>query len=85
MPSVNLLIADDVGLGKTVEAGLVALELILRHRAQTILVVCKPSLQIQWRNQILEKFGLDSRIVDCELFRSLRRSRGMGRPCLGPV
>lgn len=48
MPRVNLLIADDVGLGKTIEAGLVAQELILRHRARTILIVCPSSIQVQW-------------------------------------
>ena len=74
MPRVNLLIADDVGLGKTIEAGLVAQELILRHRARTILVVCPASLQIQWRDQMRDKFGLEFRIVDSELMRELRRS-----------
>ena len=43
MPRVNLLIADDVGLGKTIEAGLVVQELILRYRARTVLVVCPAS------------------------------------------
>jgi len=64
MPRVNLLIADDVGLGKTIEAGMVALELILRHRARKIVVVCPSALQIQWRDQMRDKFGLDFRIVD---------------------
>jgi hypothetical protein len=44
MPRVNLLIANDVGLGKTIEAGLVAQELLLRHRVRTILIVCPASL-----------------------------------------
>ena len=77
MPRVNLLIADDVGLGKTIEAGMVALELIIRHRARKLLVVCPPSLQIQWRDQMRDKFGLDFRIVDSSLLRDLRRRRGI--------
>ena len=77
MPRVNLLIADDVGLGKTIEAGMVALELILRHRARKILIVCPSSLQIQWRDQMRDKFGLDFRIVDSNLLRDLRRRRGI--------
>jgi superfamily II DNA/RNA helicase len=77
MPRVNLLVADDVGLGKTIEAGLVAQELILRHRTRTILVVCPASIQIQWRDQMREKFGLEFRIVDSSLMKDLRRSRGL--------
>ena len=77
MPRVSLLIADDVGLGKTIEAGLVALELILRHRTRSILVVCPSSLQIQWRDQMRDKFGLEFRIVDSRLMRDLRRKRGI--------
>lgn len=75
MPRVNLLIADDVGLGKTIEAGMVGLELIIRHRARKILVVCPSALQIQWRDQMRDKFGLDFRIVDSSLMRDLRRRR----------
>jgi superfamily II DNA or RNA helicase len=78
MPRTNLLIADDVGLGKTIEAGLVAQELILRHRARTALVVCPASLQLQWREEMREKFGLEFRIVNRELLGRLRRSRGVG-------
>jgi len=77
MPRANLLIADDVGLGKTIEAGLVAQELIIRHRARRILIVCPAALQVQWRDQMRDKFGLEFRIVDHELMRTLRRERGL--------
>jgi superfamily II DNA/RNA helicase len=77
MPRVNLLVADDVGLGKTIEAGLVAQELILRHRTRNILVVCPASIQIQWRDQMRDKFGLEFRIVDSALMKDLRRNRGL--------
>lgn len=77
MPRVNLLIADDVGLGKTIEAGLVAQELILRQRVRRILIVCPSSLQVQWREQMRDKFGLDFRSVDSDLMRDLRRRRGI--------
>jgi hypothetical protein len=49
MPRVALLIADDVGLGKTIEAGLVVQ---LRHRARRVLVVCPASLTIKWREEM---------------------------------
>lgn len=77
MPRVNLLIADDVGLGKTIETGLVVQELILRHRARTVLVVCPASLQVQWQEQMRDKFGLEFRIVDSERMKDLRRQRGL--------
>jgi superfamily II DNA or RNA helicase len=77
MPRVNLLIADDVGLGKTIEAGLVIQELVVRNRARTVLIVCPAGLQIHWRDQIREKFGLEFRIVDTDLMKDLRRSRGI--------
>src|SRR5579875_592989 len=77
MPRVNLLIADDVGLGKTIEAGLVCQELIIRHRARTVLIICPAALQVQWRDQMREKFGLEFRIVDSALMHQLRRTRGI--------
>jgi len=77
MPRVNLLIADDVGLGKTIEAGLVCQELILRYRVRRVLIVCPSALQIQWQDQMWEKFGLEFRIVDSDLQKQLRRSRGL--------
>jgi superfamily II DNA or RNA helicase len=77
MPRTNLLIADDVGLGKTIEAGLVMQELMLRHRARTMLIVCPAGLTLQWHDEMRDKFGLEFRIVDTALLRDLRRSRGL--------
>jgi superfamily II DNA or RNA helicase len=77
MPRVSLLIADDVGLGKTIEAGLVVQEMILRHRVRSVLIVCPSSLQLQWRDEMRDKFGLEFRIVDSEGISQLRRKRGI--------
>lgn len=77
MARTSLLIADDVGLGKTIEAGLVIQEMLLRHRARTVLVLCPASLQEKWRTEMQEKFGLDFRIVDTEFVKRLRRERGL--------
>jgi superfamily II DNA or RNA helicase len=77
MARANLLIADDVGLGKTIEAGLVIQELLLRHRARNVFVVCPASLQEKWRVEMLEKFGLEFKIVNTEYVKELRRARGI--------
>jgi superfamily II DNA or RNA helicase len=77
MPRVNLLIADDVGLGKTVEAGLVIQEMLLRHRARRVLIVCPASLTLKWRDEMAAKFGLDFRILDTAALRELRRTHGL--------
>ena len=77
MARVNLLIADDVGLGKTIEAGLVIQELLVRHRARTVLVVCPSSLQLKWQLEMQEKFGLEFRVVDTEYLKCLRREQGI--------
>jgi len=77
MARTNLLIADDVGLGKTIEAGLVIQEMLLRHRARTILVLCPASLQQKWKQEMAEKFGLEFRIVNTEYVKGLRRKQGL--------
>lgn len=77
MARTNLLIADDVGLGKTIEAGLVVQEMLLRHRARTVLIFCPASLQEKWRAEMQDKFGLEFRIVDTEYVKILRRERGL--------
>ncbi|MFE0762366.1 DISARM system SNF2-like helicase DrmD [Streptomyces smyrnaeus] len=75
-PRVNLLLADDVGLGKTIEAGLVAQELLLRGRAKRIMVVAPAGLTLKWRDELAEKFGLDFTIVDSAACAELRRTKG---------
>ncbi len=77
MPRANLLIADDVGLGKTIEAGLVIQEMILRHRARTALVICPAPLQQKWKDEMWDKFGLKFEIINTEYVKELRRSRGI--------
>ena len=77
MPRVNLLIADDVGLGKTIEAGLVVQEMLLRHRARRVLIVCPASLTLKWRDEMAGKFGLDFMVLDAAALRELRRTHGL--------
>jgi superfamily II DNA or RNA helicase len=76
LPRVNLLIADDVGLGKTVEAGLVVRELLLRRRIDFVVVAAPPSMTLQWQDELAAKFGLAFEIVDRERLATLRRLRG---------
>lgn len=72
----NLLIADDVGLGKTVEAGLIVRELLLRRRIEIIVVAAPASMLLQWQDELAQKFGLDFTIVDREHLLETRRTRG---------
>lgn len=77
MPRVNLLIADDVGLGKTIEAGLVVQELLARQRIRRIMIVCPASLMKQWQEEMLEKFNLEFRIIDRDAIFRLRKEYGI--------
>ncbi len=60
---VRLLIADDVGIGKTIEAGLIVRELIDRGEIDQCCVICPPHLCDQWQRELGSKFGLDAVIV----------------------
>ncbi len=71
---VRMLIADDVGLGKTIEAGLIATELVARNLATRILVVCPKNLSEQWREALNYFFQLDARIISSVQLRSLERA-----------
>ena len=77
MSRVALLVADDVGLGKTIEAGLVIEEMLLRHRARRVLVVCPASLTLKWRDEMRDKFGLGFTVLDAAALKELRRSHGL--------
>jgi superfamily II DNA or RNA helicase len=78
LPRVNLFIADDTGLGKTIEAGLIARELLLRKRAKTIVVAAPPSVLEQWKAELDERFGLLFEMLDRQYFAQVRRERGFG-------
>lgn len=78
LPRVNLLIADDVGLGKTIEAGLIVRELLLRRRIDLMVVAAPPGMTVQWRDELEEKFGLSFTIMDRDHFTAVRRARGFG-------
>jgi len=75
-PSRGLLIADEVGLGKTIEAGLIWTELRARVDARRLLVVCPKMLCDKWRLELRNRFGVDAVIVDaCELTKELEQPR----------
>jgi SNF2 family DNA or RNA helicase len=76
LPRVNLLIADDVGAGKTVEAGLVLREMLLRRRVNFVLVVAPAGMVRQWQDELEAKFGLSFTLVDRDYLATLRRERG---------
>ncbi|MEO7719891.1 MAG: DISARM system SNF2-like helicase DrmD [Capsulimonas sp.] len=78
LPRVNLFIADDTGLGKTIEAGLIARELLLRKKVKSIVIATPPSVLEQWRGELEERFGLVFEILDRAYLTRMRRERGFG-------
>lgn len=76
LPRVNLFIADDVGLGKTIEAGLIARELLLRRRVDYIVVAAPPSVLLQWKEELASRFGLSFEVLDRDYVARVRRERG---------
>ncbi|MBI3182221.1 MAG: DEAD/DEAH box helicase [Myxococcales bacterium] len=63
------LLADEVGLGKTIEAALVMAQLIAERKTR-LLVLCPATLRAQWQAELLEKFGMDAPIIDGRAGRS---------------
>ncbi|MFN7987585.1 MAG: DISARM system SNF2-like helicase DrmD [Thermoanaerobaculia bacterium] len=78
MPRVGLFIADDVGLGKTIEAGLIVRELLMRQRVKKIVVSCPASVVLQWRDELDRRFGLTFAVFDRDFVLARRRERGYG-------
>ena len=78
LPRVNLFIADDTGLGKTIEAGLIARELLLRRKAKSIVVAAPPSVLEQWKGELEDRFSLVFEILDRAYLARMRRERGFG-------
>ena len=77
MPRVSLLLADDVGLGKTVEAGLILAELLLRRRIRRVLIITPASLRGQWQEEMKDKFSLSFDLIDRQETHSVRKRLGM--------
>ncbi len=76
-PADGLLIADEVGLGKTIEAGLIWTELKARYDARRLLVVCPAMLREKWCYELQTKFGAEPRVVNAaDLLEALRRRPG---------
>ncbi|MCX7792219.1 MAG: DISARM system SNF2-like helicase DrmD [Chloroflexaceae bacterium] len=78
LPRVNLFIADDTGLGKTIEAGLILRELLLRKKVRTVVVAAPPSVLEQWQAELEERFGLVFVLLDRAYLTRMRRERGFG-------
>lgn len=76
--TVRILIADDVGIGKTVEAGLIASELMAQGSAKGLTVLCPPSLAMQWHSELTTKFGLQPELVLPGTVRRLERTLAYG-------
>lgn len=76
--TVRLLIADDVGIGKTVESALIATELLAQGAAQRLAVLCPPHLAEQWQSELASKFHIDAVPVLSSTARRLERGLGIG-------
>ncbi len=75
MDPVRILISDDVGIGKTIEAGLIVRELLDRREADRLAVLCPPQLAAQWQAELREKFHIDAVQVLPSTVRRLERER----------
>ncbi|MCK4794573.1 MAG: DEAD/DEAH box helicase [Desulfobacteraceae bacterium] len=76
---IRLLISDDVGVGKTIEAVLIARELLDRGECQRLTVLCPPHLAEQWQKELAGKFHIDAELVLASTVRRLEKQCAMGQ------
>jgi SNF2 family DNA or RNA helicase len=74
----GVILADEVGLGKTIEAGLVLCQYWAERKRQ-LLVICPASLRKQWAQELQDKFNLPSQILDANTWRQLKK-QGIANP-----
>ncbi|QKZ23288.1 helicase-related protein [Streptomyces chartreusis] len=77
--TVRMLISDDVGIGKTIEAGLVASEMLAQGEATGLAVLCSPALAEQWQQELRSKFGIDAELVLASTVSRLERGLDLGQ------
>lgn len=75
---IRLLIADDVGIGKTIEAAVIARELLDRAEIRRIAVLCPPHLAEQWQSELAEKFHIEAELVLSSTIQRLERDLRVG-------
>jgi hypothetical protein len=78
LPAARLLLADDVGLGKTIEAGLIISELLSRRLADRVLFVTPANLREQWQDILKRFFHIDAKIISSRHLRQLERQLLVG-------
>lgn len=74
LETVRLLIADDVGIGKTVEAGLIAREMLDRGEIKRLAVLCPPQLCDQWQQELKQKFNIEAVVIRSGTVGKLERN-----------
>jgi SNF2 family DNA or RNA helicase len=70
--SEGAILCDEVGLGKTIEAGIVLCQK-WAERKRRLLIICPASIRQQWANELTEKFNLPAIVIDAKTYRALKR------------
>jgi superfamily II DNA or RNA helicase len=78
-PVVRLAICDDVGIGKTIESGLIAKELLAQGEASGLAVLCSPALAEQWQDELRTKFGITAELILPSTVPRLERALAWGQ------